>query len=483
MTQLPSNHLEAGDRQAEPARHVGAAAVHRADRAVDVAVTVGLVFMAVLLVALHVRAYTKVSPIDEQMHIDYLVRAPGLQPVVSGTKLGEQAMREEACRGIGSSFSPPPCDSPLLRPDQFEFSGYNSAYIHPATYYDITAVLARTLQAAAGLPSLVTAARLIGGLWLAAGLVLSYLAARKLGAPALSSLGVVLLAAATPVVLFLSATVTPDSMNLLVGAGVLYLVLLWEEQPARWWLLVAASVAAVAVKLTNAVVLPTLAMYLILRAIPGAGGWWKPVMIGARDHGDSATGINQLTPRRAITAAGVLGVTSLVLAALWMLAVQRNAVLDASLQPMNVYLQTHSASLRSADVVSSVTAFLPPILSQYIPPPLDRATSRVIIQITVGLFIAGLVASVLGAGVAARLRSLGLSTLVVALTGGPLFTVYYYVGLHQVITIPPRYAMALLPAMLSLVAAALSARWSGVVLVALGLISYGMTAGFLATAV
>jgi len=53
--------------------------------------------------------------------------------------------------------------------------------------------------------------------------------------------------------------------------------------------------------------------------------------------------------------------------------------------------------------------------------------------------------------------------------------------LHQVITIPPRYAMALLPAMLALAAASLSARWSGVVLVILGLISYAVTAGFLAT--
>jgi len=271
-------------------------------------------------------------------------------------------------------------------------------------------------------------------------------------------------------------------MNLLVGAGVLYLVLLWEEHPARWWLLVAASVSAVAVKLTNAVVLPMLAMYLILRAIQGVRGPHRPVMIGAGYHVDPATGINQLTPRRAITAAGVLGVTSLVLAALWMLAVQRNAVLDPRLQPMNVYLQTHSTSLRSADVVSSLTAFLPPMLSQYIPPPLDRATIHVLIEITVGLFVAGLVASVLGGGVTARLRSLGLSTLVVALIGGPLFIAYYYFALHQVITIPPRYAMALLPAMLALAAAALSARWSGVVLVIVGLISYGVTAGFLATA-
>ncbi len=37
-----------------------------------------LVVVPVLLVSLHVRAYTKLSPIDELEHIDYMFRSPGL---------------------------------------------------------------------------------------------------------------------------------------------------------------------------------------------------------------------------------------------------------------------------------------------------------------------------------------------------------------------------------------------------------------------
>src|ERR1700692_4635001 len=67
-----------------------------------------LVAVPLLLVPLHVRAYTKLSPIDELEHIDYMFRSPGLHPVVAGTKLVEPAMREEACRGLDSVYPTPP---------------------------------------------------------------------------------------------------------------------------------------------------------------------------------------------------------------------------------------------------------------------------------------------------------------------------------------------------------------------------------------
>jgi hypothetical protein len=35
-----------------------------------------LVFVPVFLVSLHVHAYTKLSPIDELQHIDYMFRSP-----------------------------------------------------------------------------------------------------------------------------------------------------------------------------------------------------------------------------------------------------------------------------------------------------------------------------------------------------------------------------------------------------------------------
>lgn len=231
-----------------------------------------LVLVPAVLVVLHVVAYPRLSPIDEQMHIDYLSRAPGVQPVVSGTQLGQLAMREEACRGIDSGFMPPPCDSPTLSPAQFELGGYDTAYIHPPTYYSLTAILARGLRSVTGLSSLVTAARLVGALWLATGLLVTYAAGRALGASRAALVGMALLAASLQAVLFFSATVTPDVGSLLVGGLALWLVLLWEKHPSRWWLPPLAGLVAVAIKLQNAAVVLVLVLYLLL----GAVRRWRP---------------------------------------------------------------------------------------------------------------------------------------------------------------------------------------------------------------
>src|SRR3984957_19412590 len=133
-----------------------------------------LVVVPLFLVALHVRAYTKLSPIDELEHIDYMFRSPGLHPVVAGTKLVEPAMREEACRGLDSVYPTPPCSTRKLDVSVFQDQGYDTAYIHPPTYYDITWAAGVVVKHATGTKSWVTAWRLVGAPWLAAGLVLSY---------------------------------------------------------------------------------------------------------------------------------------------------------------------------------------------------------------------------------------------------------------------------------------------------------------------
>src|SRR5580692_9544243 len=79
-----------------------------------------LVVVPLFLVSLHVRAYTKLSPIDELEHIDYMFRSPGVHQVIAGTQLAQPAMREEACRGIDSAYPPPPCSTKTLVPSRFQ---------------------------------------------------------------------------------------------------------------------------------------------------------------------------------------------------------------------------------------------------------------------------------------------------------------------------------------------------------------------------
>lgn len=438
-----------------------------------------LAVVAAVLVVLHVRAVTVLAP-DEQAHIDYFFRAPGLQPVVSGTKLSEQAMREEACRGVPNpSWSPPPCDSQVLRPEQFDFYGYDTAYIHPASYYDLTAILARPVQWAFGLHSLVTAGRLVGVLWLAAGLLLTYLVARRLGASPLSTLGILLMAASTPSVLLASATINPDNANLLVGAAVLYLVLIWEERPSKWWLLGIAAVVAVSVRLTNAIVLPAMALYVLMHAV----GAETDRRVGEGDHetdGSRLSGAVRPEPRLAIRAAAILCLAGLPLAMGWMLAVRLNATLDPGLQPMNQYLAKLSPSFSVSDVLSALTVYVPPIQPPYVPPPLRGPWVHAIAQVGMGLLAAGMVAPALFSWAEKRLRSLALATLVVAILGGPLVALFYFVSLHQVIPVPTRYGMALLPTVLALTAVALRPRWSGIAIAGFGAAACCTTAASLA---
>src|SRR5580698_1788990 len=109
-----------------------------------------LVVIPIFLVSLHVRVYTKLSPIDELQHIDYMFRSPGLHPVIAGTQDSAPAMREEVCRGIDAVFTLSPCSSKKLVPSEFQDQGYDTAYIHPPTYYDITWVAGEGVMSITG---------------------------------------------------------------------------------------------------------------------------------------------------------------------------------------------------------------------------------------------------------------------------------------------------------------------------------------------
>jgi len=183
-----------------------------------------LIMIPVFLVSLHVRAYTKLSPIDELEHIDYMFRSPGLHPVIAGTQLVVPAMREEACRGLDSAYPPPPCSTKKLVPSRFQDQGYDTAYIHPPTYYNITWAAGEVVKTVTGAKSWVTVWRLVGALWLAAGLLVTYAAGLRMGARSLPLVGLLILYASAPSILQTNSTVTPDAASTFVGGAVRYLM-------------------------------------------------------------------------------------------------------------------------------------------------------------------------------------------------------------------------------------------------------------------
>src|SRR5437660_6480466 len=136
-----------------------------------VAISFGFILLlSITLVGLHVRAYPKLSPIDELQHIDALYRASHGEIVRRGQLVGQEAMGEEACRGIDALFRPPPCGGPY-QPSRFQEAGINTADIHPPTYYFATVGVADLLRAVGLASNLVDAGRLVGALWLGLGLM------------------------------------------------------------------------------------------------------------------------------------------------------------------------------------------------------------------------------------------------------------------------------------------------------------------------
>lgn len=230
------------------------------------AALLAIVGIALSFVAVHVESYTRLSPVDELSHLDYLFRSPTV--LAPGDKVQQLAMYEQACRGVDApGFDPVLCDrNHRYEVSAYQEKGFNTAATNTPVYYATTRAVAEVVEALTPARTLFVAGRLTSGVWLALGLVLTYLAGRRAGVRPAPLLAVLALLPASPAILYPSATVTPDSMGLLCGALVVLVALAWERRPdrLRTALLVLVCVVVPAVKLTNIVVVAALALYLVL---------------------------------------------------------------------------------------------------------------------------------------------------------------------------------------------------------------------------
>ena len=95
---------------------------------------------------IHIVQYTQFSPIDELRHLDYALQITSGHVPEIGDKLGQDAMREEACRGIDLPFRSPRCDSATFDPIAFRDDGWQTAAPHPPVYYILSGISGRTLS-------------------------------------------------------------------------------------------------------------------------------------------------------------------------------------------------------------------------------------------------------------------------------------------------------------------------------------------------
>jgi hypothetical protein len=431
-----------------------------------------VVLVAFVSVGLHVRTYTLVGPIDELQHIDYLYKSPDI--VRPGDQFGDQAMQEEACRGLDyPGFELPACvRGGDYDADDFQEAGYNTASANTPVYYTITHALAAPLKAVASLDSLVTAGRLVGGLWLAGGLLLAYAAARRLGAGRWATAAVLAVLACTPAVVYPSATITPDAATFAVGAGALLAALWWEERPSRRWPVLAVVTAlALAIKMTNITVLVAVGLAMLIRLVVQR---WFPAqaeLVGSRtadDDPERRTAAPAPAPRLLDWVVGgvTLAATALVVAVGWQVAQGALTHGDLDAIPMNQQFRADRLSVEG--LVSYLGQWLTPLSSPWA--AVGRAEFTDALQRLGQLLIgAGFVSAALIGWRSLRERTLAWAVLVTGLTGASLFIVVSFYAQALYVPPPARYGYALVPTMAVLTAAGVRTRPATVAVGALAL--------------
>ena len=194
-------------------------------------------FVALLAVtssALHVARVTELSPVDETRNLDYMVRIYDEGHLVKlGDRIGQTAMRLEACRGIDFALHgrdvDPPCSTRHFDARDFRDDGYNNAVNHPPGYHLVTGAIAKAATLLGISTNPLDPGRLVGGFWLAAGLMLAVYAGELLGIRRVPLVAAATIFALAPDALNSASIVNFDGVLLFVGGVIFVLVFLWER--------------------------------------------------------------------------------------------------------------------------------------------------------------------------------------------------------------------------------------------------------------
>ncbi len=224
-------------------------------------------FIAFIPAFVHIVQYRQFSPIDELRHLDYALQITKGDVPKLGDKLGQDAMHEEACRGIDYAWLDPACDSVTFDPVAFRDDGWQTASPHPPTYYILAGISGRTLRGLGILDGAVDGARLMSALLWGFGFVATFAAGRQLGVRSFPLLAGLTLLMTLPGALHSASIVTPDSFAMLAGGGALLAAIRWKQGllSTRWLLVVGGVVGFT--KLTNLVMLLAVVAWLVIDAL------------------------------------------------------------------------------------------------------------------------------------------------------------------------------------------------------------------------
>lgn len=193
------------------------------------------------------------SPYDEWVYYDYITKVPTQGFVRQGEAIGEQALEAMACSG--DTFGPrgQPCTGPngsYDKPALYPQRGLTTADLYTPAYFAPTWAASKAIQVVTGI-SLLTAARLVGSLWLVAGLIMVYLLCREFRLSRKLTLGLGLGLVGLISTHYAFSYISTDAPSLVVGATVALLGARFVKTGRLGGWLVAAAVIGTLLKVTN----------------------------------------------------------------------------------------------------------------------------------------------------------------------------------------------------------------------------------------
>ena len=409
--------------------------------------------VAALVVLPYAHNYRHLSPFDEMVHVDYVVKVQHGHLVNGGEKVGVVAMRAQACRGsdLTGAFKFPRCNQQVMRPAAFPSEGFNTSYHDPPVYYLVTAAGVAVVGLLPGVNDVVLEARSIGVLWLGIGLILTFLLALRLGADRWPAAGATLVVASNPAVAHTMSTVTSDAPSLITGALLCLTALAVVRRQLSWWWLVPVAGATTAVKATGLTVVGLVVVFLLLQLL--------------RRPSDSATTDEEITPshqpvpRRTVWFAVIATVgAALVSLGVWTVVTAVTSYPAAQDSPMTEAFYVDSIGW--PELIGNLLNLMTPLQSGYLPPFMSSVTLAPLMGLVNVLAIAG-IAAVAWAGAARAVSLMGVASFLAMLVSGPALVLLIFAGSHTYYPIPPRYGLSLIPAVAACLAVAASRRSVG----------------------
>ena len=394
-----------------------------------------------------IQRHSQFSPIDEGAHFDYVERLYSHGIPVFGDHMLTSSLREIACRGTAlDGIVTPACDAKEFPYDQWPGGAWQYEAQQPPLYYAVTAPIAKAIDKVIT-RGILGSIRIVGLLWLIAGLLLMWKTAVLLGISRLTTAAGLLLVGLAPTVVYYSAIVTNDATGIFFGALVCYLAALAHVNQ-RSYVKYAIAIGLAAALSKISCVLPTsiIGGALILVSLQQSGGFAAVRSVTSlRNWWNSTSG---KTYARTGTA---LLVSSVVVTLAWVVYFKATATIPpASLPTFDVM---RAPNFQFTTILNQAMTFFAPFTDSYQPFQFwNKSVFDIMHQISRYTLVAGCAA---GAFVASRKwwSAIGPLVLVGLYAGG----IAIGIGIWRTYNINPsvsgRYALPMVPVLVLILCA------------------------------